>query len=37
MKLAVSSPGVCSLDGLLYVIGGSILDVSLFYLFFNRN
>lgn len=24
--MAISSPGVCSLNGLLYVIGGSVLD-----------
>ena len=26
MQIAVSSPGVCNLNGLLYVIGGSVLD-----------
>lgn len=26
MKIAISSPGVTTLNGLLYVIGGSILD-----------
>ena len=26
MKIAISSPAVCSLSGLLYVIGGSFFD-----------